>query len=158
MGGGVEKSGKLACSIALCLPSHMFASNKALFEEALERQAAAVLAVGRVVVAGVAHDVDEPGVVAEPAPEAVRRNVDITHREEIVDAVFTQLVGPAHVTILEQGNEIVGKRPIHRILEIEHAGIVIVRDHQVPGVEVAVHEDSRLRDGLGDNDVHGVIP
>ena len=69
------------------------------------------------------------------------------------------LVGrPLHVTILEQGYEIVGQRPLNRILEVEYPWVVDRRLHEVARVVVAMHKDLRLVERVRDQQVAAVLP
>ncbi len=52
---------------------------------------------------------------------------------------------PGDVAVAQQRHEVVGERPVHRVLEIEDAGIASAADHQVARMVVAMHEHLRLR-------------
>ncbi len=67
-------------------------------------------------------------------------------------------LGPLDVGVAQHRDEIVGERPVHRILEVEHARIVgAVEHHQVARVPVAVHEDARLREVVRQQPFEGIV-
>ena len=68
------------------------------------------------------------------------RALPVAHRP-----VDLPLLVPLDVGVAQQRHEVVGDRAVHRVLEIEDAGIGLAH-HQVARVVVAVHEDARLRE------------
>ena len=55
------------------------------------------------------------------------------------------LLVPLDVRVAQERHEIVGHGAVHRVLEVEHAGIGLAH-HEVARVVVAVHEHARLRE------------
>ena len=68
------------------------------------------------------------------------RALPVAHRP-----VDLPLLVPRDVRVAQQRHEVVGDRAVHRVLEIEDAGIGL-RHHQVARMVVAVDEDARLRE------------
>ena len=59
-------------------------------------------------------------------------------------AVEHALLVPADERVAHQRNHVVGDRPEHRVLEVEHAGVGLAH-HQVARHVIAMHVDHRLR-------------
>ena len=58
------------------------------------------------------------------------------------------LTRPADVAVLEQGDRVVGYWPHHRILKIDHRQLTVVHHHEIAAVEIPVHHNLRLLQGI----------
>src|SRR5207249_4651074 len=87
----------------------------------------------------------ERGKVIAHAQTRVARTFPVTH-----GPVELMLLVPCDVGVAQQGNEIVGNRPINRVLEIKNAR-VRGRYHEVARVVIAVDEDAGLRQVVVEN-------
>src|SRR5258708_14425750 len=59
------------------------------------------------------------------------------------EAIQFELFFPANERIAQQRSDVIAQRSIHRVLEVEYAGIRLT-EHQVARHEIAQHEDLRL--------------
>ena len=116
----------------------------------------------------------------EPAEKLRSADVDETARDGAVvvgtDPAGDPILGPAHVDVAQQADEVVGDRTVHRVLEVDHSRVgcgiapriaprratrtpprtAIPQVHEVTRVVVAMDEDPWLLDAGPDQRLEGV--
>ncbi|MNH36269.1 hypothetical protein D3C79_970410 [compost metagenome] len=99
----------------------------------------------------------EAGII-EPAeqPGLTQNVVTLAH------ALLDHFIGPAHVAILQQRDEIIAKRTYDHVLKIDDGEGAVSRgrlaaDHQVAAVEVPVHHPLGLGQVVGGEAGEGIV-
>ena len=89
-------------------------------------------------------------VAVEGVDVRVDRQADLLRALPVAHhPVEHEFLVPLDVGVAQQRGEVVGDRAEHGVLEVQHARVALVEEHQVAGMEIAVHEHLLLGQHVG---------